>query len=74
MSYYYNANTDLSTPYKDVPHGTKLKRVASAGIEGDLLLEAKGPIFSAYVEGRVHPIYLFLGEITIDTPPESKVG
>ena len=74
MSYYYNANTDLSTPYSDVPHGTKLKRVASMRLEGDLLLEAKGPIFSAYVEGRVYPIYLFLGEITIDTPLTRKVG
>ena len=74
MSYYYNTNTNLSTPYKDVPHGTKLKRVASMKIEGDLLLEAKGPIFSAYVEGRVHPIYLFLGEIGVDTPLTRKVG
>ena len=73
MSYYYNANTGLSIPYKDVPHGTKLKRVALE-VEGDLLLEAKGPIFSAYVEGRVYPIYLYPGEITIDTPLTRKVG
>ena len=69
MGYYYNANTDLSTPYSDVPHGTKLKRVALE-VEG----EADGPVFSAYVEGRVYPIYLYLGEITIDTPLVSKVG
>lgn len=73
MGYYYNANTDLSTPHSGVPHGTKLKRVALE-VEGDLLQEADGPIFSAYVEGRVYPIYLYLGEITIDTPLVSKVG
>ena len=74
MSYYYNTNTNLSTLYSDVPHGTELKRVASMKIEGDLLQKVKGPIFSAYVEGRVHPIYLYPGEITIDTPLTRKVG
>ena len=73
MSYYYNANTDLSIPYKDVPHGTKLKRVALE-VEGGLFQESDSPIFSAYVEGRVYPIYLYLGEITIDTPLTRKVG